>query len=111
MGATEKCKEMEGTEKQQVKKALKDTSKKRQQARVSYRIRGHILGDKARRGETRDHDAISQDTGRGCSQTGRKDLCDQSGVCLFIILQATYLIWVVFWILLCILFPNEKIFF
>lgn len=104
LGATEKCKETEGTEKQQVKKALKDISKKLQQARVSYRIRGHILGDKARRGETWDHDVISQETGRGCSQTGRKGLCDQSGVCLFIILQATHLIWMVFWILLCIVF-------
>lgn len=50
---------MEGTEEdQQAEKGLKDIAKKRQRARVSYRIRGHMLGDKARRGETRDRDAI-----------------------------------------------------
>lgn len=59
LGATTTCKEMEGTEEdQQAEKGLKDIAKKRQRARVSYRIRGHMLGDKARRGETRDRDAI-----------------------------------------------------
>ena len=53
LGATTKYKEVEGTEEnQQIKKGLKDISKKRQWTRVSYRIRGCMLGDKARRGET-----------------------------------------------------------
>lgn len=50
---------MEGTEEnQQVKTGLKDISKKYQWTRVSYGIRGCMLGDKARGGETRDSDAI-----------------------------------------------------
>lgn len=45
-------------EDQQVKKGLKDFSKNHQWARVSYNIRGYMLGNKARSAETQDSDAI-----------------------------------------------------
>lgn len=79
LGATTKCKEMEGTEEnQQVKKGLKDISKKRQRARISYRVRGCMLGDKARRGETRDRDAIKLRVwgGAAVQQAGRASVTE-----------------------------------